>query len=237
MDYGGNQMYENWKRNNKKMIMLMILTLAIGAALFIIFCLDLFSFAQLLVKGSSITSEDMKLYGEIFSAIILILSSAALCCKIKEDPEKIFVKSLRRYANTTQQPDATVERLKKTWESGEQLRDWCRMDEKYIIECINGPCYANVIPIQEVVWAHKTVTQVNAVIKTNTSLILHYANHKGGTISISETAVDYILQQFMEKHREIVVGYNREVEKLYLKGDMAGLKEYARQQRTGTPAD
>ena len=107
-------MYENWKRNNKKMIMLMILTLAIGAALFIIFCLDLFSFAQLLVKGSSITSEDMKLYGEIFSAIILILSSAALCCKIKEDPEKIFVKSLRRYANTTQQPDATVERLKKT---------------------------------------------------------------------------------------------------------------------------
>lgn len=111
------------------------------------------------------------------------------------------------------------------------------MDEKYIIECINGPCYANVIPIQEVVWAHKTVTQVNAVIKTNTSLILHYANHKGGTISISETAVDYILQQFMEKHREIVVGYNREVEKLYLKGDMAGLKEYARQQRTGTPAD
>lgn len=36
-------MYENWKRNNKKMIMLMILTLAIGAALFIIFCLDLFA--------------------------------------------------------------------------------------------------------------------------------------------------------------------------------------------------
>ena len=86
MDYGGNQMYENWKRNNKKMIMLVILTLAIGAALFIIFCLDLFSFAQLLAKGSSITSEDMKLYGEIFSAIILILASAALCGKITEDP-------------------------------------------------------------------------------------------------------------------------------------------------------
>ncbi len=96
------------------------------------------------------------------------------------------------------------------------------MDEKYIIECINGPCYANVIPIQEVVWAHKTVTQVNAVIKTNTSLILHYANHKGGTISISETAVDYILQQFMEKHREIVVGYNREVGKTLLKRGYGG---------------
>lgn len=108
------------------------------------------------------------------------------------------------------------------------------MDEKYIIECINGPCYANVIPIQEVVWVHKTVTRLNAVIKTNTSLIVHYANHKGGSISINETTVDYILQQFMEKHREIVVGYNREVEKLYLKGDMAGLKEYARQQRMDT---
>ena len=217
--------------------MLIILTLTIGAALFIVFFFDLFDFAQLLAKGSSITSEGMKLYGEIFSISILVLSFAALYRKIKEDPEKIFVKSLRRYANTTQQPDATVERLKKTWESGEQLRDWCRMDEKYIIECINGPCYANVIPIQEVVWVHKTVTRLNAVIKTNTSLIVHYANHKGGSISINETTVDYILQQFMEKHREIVVGYNREVEKLYLKGDMAGLKEYARQQRTGTPAD
>ena len=35
-------MYENWKRNNKKMIMLVILTLAIGAALFFILCLYLF---------------------------------------------------------------------------------------------------------------------------------------------------------------------------------------------------
>ena len=234
MDYGGTQMNENWKRNNKKMIMLIILTFTIGAALFIVFCFDLFDFAQLLAKGSSITSEGMKLYGEIFSISILVLSFAALYRKIKEDPEKIFVKSLRRYANTTQNPDAAVERLKKTWESGEQLRDWCRMDEKYIIECINGPCYANVIPIQEVVWVHKTVTRLNAVIKTNTSLIVHYANHKGGSISINETTVDYILQQFMEKHREIVVGYNREVEKLYLKGDMAGLKEYARQQRMDT---
>lgn len=227
-------MNENWKRSNKKMIMLIILTLTIGAALFIVFCFDLFDFAQLLAKGSSITSEGMKLYGEIFSISILVLSFAALYRKIKEDPEKIFVKSLRRYANTTQNPDAAVERLKKTWESGEQLRDWCRMDEKYIIECINGPCYANVIPIQEVVWVHKTVTRLNAVIKTNTSLIVHYANHKGGSISINETTADYILQQFMEMHREIVVGYNREVEKLYLKGDMAGLKEYARQQRMDT---
>lgn len=185
MDYGGTQMNENWKRSNKKMIMLIILTLTIGAALFIVFFFDLFDFAQLLAKGSSITSEGMKLYGEIFSISILVLSFAALYRKIKEDPEKIFVKSLRRYANTTQNPDAAVERLKKTWESGEQLRDWCRMDEKYIIECINGPCYANVIPIQEVVWVHKTVTRLNAVIKTNTSLIVHYANHKGGSISIN----------------------------------------------------
>ena len=61
--------------------------------------------------------------------------------------------------------------LRKTWESGEQLRGWCRMDEEYIIACINGPCYANVIPVQKVVWAYKSVTQVNAVIKTDTSLI------------------------------------------------------------------
>ncbi|MFR2691678.1 MAG: DUF6709 family protein [Enterocloster bolteae] len=102
------------------------------------------------------------------------------------------------------------------------------MDEEYIIACINGPCYANVIPVQKVVWAYKSVTQVNAVIKTDTSLMVRYANHKGGSISISEKAVDYILQQFMERHRDIVVGHNQEVEKLYLKKDMMGLREYAR---------
>lgn len=83
----------------------------------------------------------MKLYGEIFSGTILILTITALVRKIKEDPEKVFVKSLKKYANTTQNPEVTFASLKKTWESGEQLRGWCRMDEEYIIACINGPCY------------------------------------------------------------------------------------------------
>lgn len=226
-------MYDNWRKNNKKMIMLMVSTSVLGAALFIIFFFDLFHIADELVKGSSITPAVMKLYGEIFSGTILILTITALFRKIKEDPEKVFAKSLKRYANTTQNPEVTLASLKKTWESGEQLRDWCRMDEEYIIACINGPCYANVIPVQEVVWAYKSVTRVNAVIKTDTSLMVRYANHKGGSISISEKAVDYILQQFMERHRDIVVGHNQEVEKLYLKKDMMGLREYARRQRTG----
>lgn len=226
-------MCDNWKESSKKMIMLVVLTSVIGAASYTIFFFDLFHFASKLAKGSDITSADMKVYGEIFSASILILSLAALWRKIKEDPEKVFVKSLTRYAGTTQHPEATLERLKKTWESGEQLRDWCRMDEEYIIECINGPGYANVIPVQEVVWAYKTVTRVDAVIKTDTRLCMRYENRKGGSISISGKTVDYILQQFMEKHRNIAVGHNREVEKLYLEKDMMGLKEYARRQRTG----
>lgn len=226
-------MYDNWKKSNKKMRMLMVFTLFFAAVLFIIFFFELVPLADELAKGSSVTPADMKLYGEIFSICILILTLGALVRKIKEDPEKVFIKSLRRYANTTQNPEAALGRLMKTWESGEQLRDWCRMDEEYIIVCINGPCYANVIPVREVVWAYKTVTRVNAVIKTDTSLMVRYANQKGGSISISEKTVAYILQQFMEKHPDIVVGHNREVEKLYLKKDMAGLKEYARQQRAG----
>lgn len=67
----------------------------------------------------------MKLYGEIFSGTILILTVTTLVRKIKEDPEKVFAKSLKRYANTTQNPKATLAILKKTWESGEQLRGWC----------------------------------------------------------------------------------------------------------------
>lgn len=83
------------------------------------------------------------------------------------------------------------------------------------------------------VWAYKTVTRVNAVVKTDASLMVRYANQKGGDISISEKTVDYILQQLMEKHRDIVVGHNREVEKIYLKKDLVSLREYARQQRAG----
>lgn len=226
-------MYENWNKSNKKMMILMVLMSLIGAALFIIFFFDLFGFALALSEGSGKTSEDMRLYGEIFSVFILIFSLVPLWRKSREDPEKTFVKSLMRYADTTQNPQETLERLKRTWESGEQLRDWCRMDEEYIIDCINGPCYANVIPVQEVVWAYKTTARVEGVIKTNTSLMVRYANQKGGTISISEKTVDYILQQFMEKEPNIVVGHSREVEKLYQKKDMAGLKEYARQQRIG----
>lgn len=156
-----------------------------------------------------------------------------ICRKWKEDPEKTFVKSLARYANTTQQPEVVLARLKKTWENGEQLRDWCRMDDEYIIVCINGPCYANVIHVHDVVWAYKTVTRTGGLIKTDTSLDVRYANHKGGSISISEKAVDYILQRFMENYHNIVVGHNRKVKKLYLNKDMEGLKEYAHQQRTG----
>lgn len=215
------------------MILLMVCVLLFVAALFIIFFFELFPLAGELAKGSSVTPADMKLYGEIFSVSIFVLTFAALVRKIKENPEKVFVKSLRSYANTTQDPEAVLERLRKTWESGGQLCDWCRMDEEYIIACINGPGYANVIPLQEVVWAYKTVTRVNAVVKTDASLMVRYANRKGGNISLSERTVDFILQQFMEKHRDIVVGHNREVEKLYLKKDMAGLKEYARRQRAG----
>lgn len=227
-------MYDNWKKSNQKMILLMVCVLLFAAALFSVFFFDLFPLADELAKGSSVTPADMKLYGEIFNISIFVLTLAALVRKIKEDPEKVFVKSLRRYAGTTQEPEAVLERLRKTWESGEQLRDWCRMDEQYIIAYINGSGYANVIPLQEVVWAYKTVTRVYAVIKTDTSLMVRYANGKGGDISISEKTVDYILQQLMEKHRDIVVGHNREIEKLYFKKkDMAGLKEYARQQRAG----
>lgn len=91
--------------------------------------------------------------------------------------------------------------------------------------------YTKVIPVQEVVWAYKMVTRINVVIKTDSSLMVRFANGKGESISISEKTVDYILQQFMEKHRDIGVGNNRNVEKLYWKKDMAALREYARQQR------
>ena len=127
-----NEVYDNWKKRNRKMIMLMVLVLLFAAALFIVFFFELFPLADEMAKGSSVTPADMKLYGVIFSVSILMLTLTALVRKIKEDPEKVFAKSLRRCADTTQNPGATLKRLRETWESGEQLRDWCHMDEEYI---------------------------------------------------------------------------------------------------------
>lgn len=226
-------MYENWKKSNKRMIIMAVLMLLIGAIMFIFISFNLLGFGDSLSKGSGIKPDDMKLYGEFFCIFTVILALAIIWRKMKENPEKVLVKSLKRYANTMQDPDAVLERLKKTWETGEQLRYWCHMDDEYIIDCMNGPCYANVIPVKEVVWAYKTVTRTGAVIKTNSTLFVHYANHKSGSISISENTIDYILQQFTEKNRDIAVGHNSQVEKLYFNKDMAGLREYAHQQRIG----
>lgn len=224
-------MNENWKKSNKRMMIVAGLMFVFGAVMFVIFFFDMFNFANAMVKGSNIEPEDMRLYGEIFCIFIVIVAIRTFWCKMKEDPEKAFEKSLSRYAKTTENPAATFNQLKKTWENGEQLRDWCRMDEEYIIDCINGPCYANVIPVKDVVWAYKTITRTAGAIKTNATLNVRYANQKSGSISISENTVDYILQLFMKNYQNIVVGHNQEAEKIYLKKDMVGLKEYARQQR------
>lgn len=226
-------MFEKWEKSRKRGVLLAVLLLVIGAALSAVFFFDLFGFAAVLAKGSSVKPDDMRLYGEIFSGVVVAAGAAAIWRKAKEKPEKIFEKSLARYAKTTQQPAATIQRLKKTWETGDRLRDWCRMDDEYIIACINGPAYASVIPLQEVIWAYKTVTRMNGVIKTDTALFVRYKNQKGSSVSMDEKTVDHILQRFMERRQDIVVGHNREVEKLYFKKDMAALKEYALQQRAG----
>ena len=76
-------MYENWKKSNQKMILLMVCVLLFAAALFSVFFFDLFPLADELAKGSSVTPADMKLYGEIFSVSIFVLTLAALVRTIK----------------------------------------------------------------------------------------------------------------------------------------------------------
>ena len=57
-------MYDNWKKSNQKMILLMVCVLLFAAALFSVFFFDLFPLADELAKGSSVTPADMKLYGK-----------------------------------------------------------------------------------------------------------------------------------------------------------------------------
>lgn len=79
------------------------------------------------------------------------------------------------------------------------------------------------------------MTRWNGAVKTNTSFEVRYADGKGGRFLLSEGMIDYVLQRFTEKHGDIVVGYDREAKTLYQQKDMAGLKEYARQQRMRAP--
>lgn len=55
-------MYDNWKKSNQKMILLMVCVLLSAAALFSVFFFDLFPLADELAKGSSVTPADMQIH-------------------------------------------------------------------------------------------------------------------------------------------------------------------------------
>lgn len=219
-------MYEDLNKKNMKIVVLSLCLFVLAAAMLSIIYFDLFGFVDF-ISDKDFTPEKVRLYGGIFFAVIGVAGIIGLLRALASTP----MKSLEKYAKKTGHPEATLERLKESWRNGYAIRKWCHMDDAYIITFINGT-YANVVLIEDVVWAYKTVTRMN-FIKTGATLFLRYANQKSASITVSEAVIDILLQQLMEKHRDIVVGHNREVETLYRQKDLAGLKEYARQQRIG----
>lgn len=218
-------MYDNLNKTNKKALILIVFLTVLGAAIYTIIYFNLFGFSDFLEDGDI---KPARLYGGIFCAFIGIVPLLGLPRILVNTP----MKSLEKYAQKTENPKATMMALLDAWEKGYQLRPWCRMDEEYLITFVNG-ANANVVHIKDVVWAYKTTTRMYFV-KTNTSLYVHYANRKIQAVPLGDAVIDYILQEFMKKHRDIAVGSNSDVEKLYFrKKDMNGLKEYARQQRMG----
>lgn len=216
-------MYEDLNKPDKKRVVILISLTVLAVVVYIIIYFNLFGFTDMLEDGGI---KSARLYGGIYCAFVGITPLLGLPGALANTP----LKSLKKYAQTTEDPDAVLKRLQETWKNGYQLRSWCRMDERYLITFINGT-YANVVPIKDVVQAYKRVARFNFVIKVHTSLEVRYANQKPGSVPLSEAVIDYILQQFMEKHHDIAVGNNHDVEELYCQKDMAGLKEYARQQR------
>lgn len=219
-------MYDDLNKNDKNWVIVLVVMLILAIVMLPIIFFDLFGFVDF-ISDSSFTPQNIRLYGGIFFVLTAIFAIITLPRVLMDTP----LKSLEKYARTTENPEDTLEGLRKTWENGYQIRKWCRMDETYLIVFMNG-AHAKIVPVKDLVWAYKTVTRVNFV-KANTTLFMHYANGKFASMSVGEGVIDLILQQLLEKHRDIVVGHNRDLEKLYHKKDMAGLEEQAHQQRIG----
>lgn len=222
-------MYEDLKRNDKRMVMLGIFLIILSAVMLAVIFLNLFGFVDWIAGSDKrLTPGMVKRYGGGFFAILLVLGVIGLPRALKDSP----LKSLENYARAAEQPEATLAALRHTWEQGTRLREWCRMDDTYLIVFLNG-AYPVIVPIQEVVWAYQRVARLNGVVKSGTSLEVHYVNGTHQGIMLSEDLGESILQRFWERHREIAVGSGDEVERLWRQKDQAGLREYARQQRAG----
>lgn len=217
------------KSNKKGKLFFTVFMLVLSLVMFVIILFNMFGF-NTWIASEDLTEDTIKLYGGIFFALSTIIWIFNIRRGISED-DIVCIKSLERYANTTEDSKTTIKKLIKTWEKGIQIRDWCRMDKYYIIVFLNGPSYANVIPIEEIVWAYKTGSKLHGVIHTSSGLLVKYNNQKGDFIQLSEQIVDVILQQLFIHHLDIALGYSREIEKLYIKKDMNGIKTYAHQQR------
>lgn len=219
-------MYDDLNKKNGKRVILSLSLLLFAVAMLAIIFFDLFGFIDF-ISDRDFTPEKIRLYGGIFFVVIGISGVIGLLRALTDTP----MKSLEQYARKTEHPEVTLEQLKKSWKNGYEIRTWCHMDDTYLITFING-VYANIVPIKDVAWAYKTVTRMN-FIKTNTTLFTHYANQTCSSISVGEGVIDSILQKIAAEHRDIAVGHSSDAEKLYRSKDMAGLKEYAHQQRAG----
>jgi len=140
------------------------------------------------------------------------------------------IAGIEKFCKATDNPDAMLLRMEKTWQNGVRVKS-TRMDKEYAICVINMK--SMVIPFNDVFWAYKSVSRTNGIEYSCLKVVFNNGKGQDYTLNSDQALINAILNHIAENCPHIITGYSDEMGKLYSKRDMAGLKEYARIRKIG----
>ena len=140
-----------------------------------------------------------------------------------------LMNGVEKYCKNTDNPNATMERLKKVWNEGFDVGAG-RIDPEYIILTLG--MRSKVIPLGNALWAYKKVTrQQRGPVFSH--LFVCYDNRKYHSASLKSDAIDAITGYIYKNCPNVAVGYAKELDKFYSQKDVQGFGKYAVAQRKG----
>jgi len=140
------------------------------------------------------------------------------------------VKDIENFCKTTDNPSATMARLDKTWREGNRFKT-VRMDSEYVI-CHIG-MRAEVISLGDIFWAYKYVSKTNNVEYARLEIVPRAGKRQSYKLNHDQAVIDAIVKHIAENCPNAIMGYSDEMELLYRKKDLAGLREYALSKKFG----
>ena len=206
-------------RGNKTAVTRSICGLLGAALLFILFSLNVFKLPR-----------DIIARWQFIAYIMCALVAIASTLNWVRAGKNSLLTGIKKFCDTTPNPEATMMRLEKTWKDGLDFNTG-RIDNEYIIY-LPGMT-SKIIPLKNAVWVYKDVSKDFKTGVAYIHLFICFDNNEYQSIAFhNHDAINMILNYISENRPDIAVGHEKETEKLYNNKDMDGLRKYARAKRS-----